>query len=112
MSERHEVFANNGVWIRWLVSVLLGLGSVGTTLFYLGQWTQTVNSEIESLQKQDVVIIGRLEVAERTLADGMTLRVKLQKDVEYIREKVDKSDAKLDKAIDLLNSHIRSDKSP
>jgi hypothetical protein len=105
-TKAHEVFTENGVWVRWLISVVLGLGSVGTSLFFLGQWTKGVQSDITALQREDVIIVGRLDVVEKTIGEGMTIRIKLQKDVEYIREKVDKSELKQDKVIDLLNAHM------
>jgi hypothetical protein len=107
--KQHDVFTNNGVWIRWLISVVLGLGSIGTALFYLGRWTQSVNSEIVALQKSDTIIVGRLDIVEKTIGEGMTMRIKLQKDVEYIKEKVDCTITKQDKVIDLINQHIRGD---
>lgn len=78
---KEDVFSNSGVWVRWLISVILGLGSVGTGLFYLGRWTQNVNSQIIALVKQDDSTSERIKKIEDSGSAPLQMRVmSLEKD--------------------------------
>jgi len=53
MTDKNDVFSTNGIWIRWLISVLLGLGTAFYFSYQMGVWTKGVESEITALKKQD-----------------------------------------------------------
>jgi hypothetical protein len=108
MDKTYDVHGSNGVWIRWIISVILGLGSVGTALFCLGQWTLGVNSEIIALKTFDTNMTQRMSAAEKTLNDGMTMRIILQQDVKYIKDGLDDNARKLDEVMKAINSHINN----
>jgi len=86
MTEKN-VFDNNGVWIRWLVSVLISLSAVGTMLFYMGKWTEGIDSKIEAIIKDGTLTSVRVTKLEMEGSPTIQKQVLiLGGDMSYIKK--------------------------